>query len=369
MVGPVIDPERFLEFTFFRGRVALAAALRALGIGRGDYVAIQAFTCVAVPEAVIAVGATPVYVDIDPATLGMSPESLQSRLDSKVRAVVVQHTFGVPADIARLADIARSAGIPLIEDCCHTLFSSVDGRLVGSFGVATFYSWEWGKPIIAGTGGSLVVNDSTLRDRVTGIYSEFAEPSKLRQLRISLQRFVHGVLYRPALYQQIRRLYRLTSDLKLVEGSYNTLDPQKVSSDFAMRMGKRQSARLAVELQNVESDVSMRRELAGVYRRALQTTSVRLLPQMSGREAVMARYPVLVDDKAAALARASERGMELSGWYETVVHPLAGGDLRLMSYEVGSCPYAERAAGEIVTLPINKRVTTRDVERAGDLFH
>jgi dTDP-4-amino-4,6-dideoxygalactose transaminase len=108
---------------FQRGRIALYAILKALGIGSGDEVIIQAFTCVAVPCPVLATGARPVYADID-GTLNLDPSSVEARLTPRTKAIVVQHTFGIPANMDRLLRTANECGIYLIEDCCHTVASS-----------------------------------------------------------------------------------------------------------------------------------------------------------------------------------------------------------------------------------------------------
>ena len=121
---------------FFRGRGALYHVLKALGIGEGDEMAIQAFTCLAVPLPILELGATPVWVDANPDDLGMSVEDLRRKISPRTRAVVVQYTFGIPADIVRLKGVVEEAGADLIEDCAHVVGGSVDEWELGSFGVA-----------------------------------------------------------------------------------------------------------------------------------------------------------------------------------------------------------------------------------------
>ena len=157
------------ELLYFRGRVALHAILNGLGIGSGDEVALQAFTCVAVPEGIMATGARPVWIDIESDGYNMAPESLESRITPRTSAIVVQHTYGIPADLERILSIAERHQIPVIEDCCHTLASTYHGKPVGSFGVASFYSFEWGKPLVAGIGGAAVVNDIPDNTTVVGV--------------------------------------------------------------------------------------------------------------------------------------------------------------------------------------------------------
>ena len=104
------------QLTYYRGRVALAALLKGLGVGAGDSVAIQAFTCLAVPEAVLATGATPLYVDIEQDRFNMDPPCLAERATASTKAIVVQHTFRIPARMDRIVAIASQHDIPIIED-------------------------------------------------------------------------------------------------------------------------------------------------------------------------------------------------------------------------------------------------------------
>src|SRR6266498_3212509 len=199
-------PYLLQEFLFFRGRVALYAILKALGVGTCDEVAIQAFTCVAVPEAIIAAGARPVFIDIEHNGFNMSPADLVRKITPKTRAIVVQHTYGIPASMDPIIQCAGEHGIPIIEDCCHSFVSAYNGNTIGNFGVASFYSFEWGKPIVIGIGGSAVINDNALRDNIRQAYTSYGSPGFVRQMKIQAQYIAFRILYRPSLYWKVRTL-------------------------------------------------------------------------------------------------------------------------------------------------------------------
>jgi len=118
-------------FAFTSGRGALAACLSAAGVGPGDDVLLSSFTCLAVPTAVIAVGARPVYVDIDPRSLNVTPATVTARFTPRVRAVVVQHTLGCVAEIEEIVSAVRQRGILVIEDCALAIGSRKKGSSVG----------------------------------------------------------------------------------------------------------------------------------------------------------------------------------------------------------------------------------------------
>ena len=112
------------KYTYFRGRVGLYAILKALDIHKDDEIAIQAFTCLAVPEAILAIGAKPSYIDIKPMQFNMSVSDLANKITPQTKAIVVQHTYGIPANMDEITEIAEKFNIPIIEDCCHTLSGS-----------------------------------------------------------------------------------------------------------------------------------------------------------------------------------------------------------------------------------------------------
>ena len=186
-------PEDFCQLLFYRGRVALYAMLKGLGVGKGDDVALQAFTCLANPEAIIAAGAKPVYVDVEENGYNMNPADLNDKITAKTKAIIVQHTFGIPADIEHIKGISEERDIPVIEDCCHTLNSTYNGQRVGTFGAGAFYSYEWGKPIVVGIGGSALIHHQSLREKVEKEYGNFKEPPYMIYIRLRLQHIAHSI--------------------------------------------------------------------------------------------------------------------------------------------------------------------------------
>lgn len=103
----ILNPADLLKYTYLRGRWALYYALKALNIGKGDEVALQAYTCLAVPEAIIATGATPVYVDVEKGHFNINPSDLVSKINSRTKAIIIQHTFGIPANIEKCLEISK----------------------------------------------------------------------------------------------------------------------------------------------------------------------------------------------------------------------------------------------------------------------
>ncbi len=116
------------------GTAALHLALVTLGLGAGDEVIVPSFAFIAVANAVAQAGATPVFAEIDAVTLNLDPVAVERAITSRTRAILVVHTFGVPADIDALGALARRHGLALIEDACEAVGAQFDGEPVGSSG-------------------------------------------------------------------------------------------------------------------------------------------------------------------------------------------------------------------------------------------
>ena len=357
------------EFTFFRGRVALCATLKASGIGAGAGVAVQSFTCLAVPEAVLASGALPIFVDIEAGGFNMNADDLESKLTSQIKAIVVQHTYGIPADMDRIARIAAMHGIPIIEDCCHTLASTYKGRTIGSFGVGSFYSFEWGKPVVAGIGGSARINDPALLEKVQTAYAGYRSPDLVSQARIELQYRAFHLLYRPALYWPIRALFHWLGSLDLAESNYNPVGQGQIADDFSFRMAPAVKRRMINKLQNLESQMLHSQWVSEQYRQRILSDAVTHPNLPDGCKTIFARYPLLAKNKPALLSKARRACVELAEWYATPVHPLAEQDLPQVHYKMESCPNAEARSREVVTLPVHGMVRQRDIDRTVEFLN
>ena len=142
------------------GTVALEVALHAIGIQCGDEVIVPPFTFVATATSVLLCHGCPVFADIDPVTLNLSPASVEAAITPRTRALIVVHFGGHPADMDALTAIARKHGLALIEDCAHAHGAAWDGVPVGNFGVAGTFSFQAFKLITSGEGGIVLTNSA-----------------------------------------------------------------------------------------------------------------------------------------------------------------------------------------------------------------
>ena len=355
------------EFTYYRGRVALAALLKINGIGKGDKVAIQAFTCSAVPEALLSLGAVPVYVDTSSNSVTMDAEDLRHKAVG-VRAVVVQHTFGIPADMESLVKVCSDLELPIIEDCAHSIYTEIGGKVIGSFGVGAFYSFEWGKPIIAGLGGAAVVSSTQHKKLISEHYDKLMNEKYYQWIRHALQYSAYQLLYAPRFYWALKAAFHGLGKVGLVKGNHNVLTIDNTSPEFQLRMSSFHKARLAGAIKAFEESRLYREQLVSSYTNLTKGASIKNIIIPSNSRVEYARYPLLVRNKKELLEKARSLKVELAEWYTTPVHPFNEEELRVVGYESGSCPNAEFLCRHVVSLPVSSRVASRDIVRIRKLL-
>ncbi|MGK9148105.1 dTDP-4-amino-4,6-dideoxygalactose transaminase [Plantibacter flavus] len=144
------------------GTHALEMSTRLIGAGPGDEIILPSFTFPSAANAIVLAGATPVFVDIDPATGNLDPNSVQEAIGPRTRAISIMHYGGVPADVTALECIARDAGILILEDNAHGLGVQGQGVRLGTIGVTAAQSFHDTKNIHCGEGGALLINDPTM---------------------------------------------------------------------------------------------------------------------------------------------------------------------------------------------------------------
>ena len=347
---------------FMRGRVALYSILKALKIGRGDEVIMQAFTCLAVPSPVMLLGAKPIYVDIDPAGYNIDITSLESRITSKTRAIIIQHTFGIPADIRGVVEIAEKHGLFVIEDCCHAVGSLYEGIEVGTFGDAAFYSTEWAKPFNTGIGGVLVVNDTRYKKNIEDQYSRLVAPPLKDIVMLRSQYLLHETLLRPAFYWRIRDIYRFFSKKGMIIGTFSREELESKKPEyFNYRMSNWQARLLNDKMLEMEKYVAGKKNLKKQYDDLLSRMGMPALNVSDRADPVLLRYPMMVEDKEEFLTRAKAKRIEMGNWFTSPVHPKEEREWGDVGYDKSSCPEAERKARCCVNLPMHSKIKEKEL--------
>ncbi len=351
-------------FAFFKGRVALYAALRGLGIGEGDEVIVSGYTCVMAVNPIMYLKARPVYVDIDPNTYNVTPDLVKTCITERTKAIIVQHTYGIPVPVDAIREIADGCGAALLEDCCLAVGSRWKGQIVGTFGVASYFSSQWNKPFTTGLGGVLAVNDDGLAGRVQDLCeSHLVQPTLRENALLALQLAIHKAFIYPSTTAMSQEMFRMLGRTGIIVGSSTPGEfmPEMEEGFFKAMSGP--SLRTGLKkLQHLKANQVHRKRLTKVYDEALRDRGFEPLQVHHDADPILVRYPVRVNDKNRALREASNKRVELGSWFECPLHPKET-NLGLYGYSEGECPHSERASDEVVNLPLHPRVSDRTVRR------
>jgi dTDP-4-amino-4,6-dideoxygalactose transaminase len=301
------------------GTEALWLALRAVGVGHGDEVVTSPASFLATAEAISMAGATPVFVDIDPHTYTLDPRGLDAAITPRTKAIIPVHLHGQTADMDPILAIARERGLFVIEDACQAHGADYKGRRAGTLGDLGCFSFYPGKNLGAfGDAGAVVTQDQALAARI-------------RRLRD------HG---------QSRKYHHL-------EVGWNC------------RMDGIQAAVLSVKLRHLDFWNRQRRQHAALYRQCLQGVDTLVLPtERSTNRHVYHVFALRVPHRDAMVRTLTEAGVGTSIHYPVPIHLQEA--YRGLGYASGDFPIAERAAHELISLPMFPELTEMQVHHVAD---
>lgn len=301
--------------TLASGTDALRLALEALHVRSSDEVITTPFTFVATANTISRAGATPVFADIEPHSFNIDPAEVESRITRRTRGIVAVHLYGQPANMDALHDIAERHGLWILEDACQALGASWQGRPVGSLGVAACFSFYPTKNLgAAGDGGLL----SAQRDDFVGQVELLAR---------------HGG----------RERYKAESV------GYNS------------RLDEIQAAILRIKLRHLDQWNAARRRVAALYTELLQNTPVTSPEEVPGAYHVYHQYTLRAPQRDQLAAHLASAGISTMIYYPIPLHlqPL----YRELGYTPGSLPMSERAANEVISLPIYPELTDEQIAK------
>ncbi|NDJ16395.1 aminotransferase class I/II-fold pyridoxal phosphate-dependent enzyme [Myxacorys almedinensis] len=292
------------------GTDALYLALRSLNIGAGDEVITSPFTFIATAETISAVGATPIFVDIDPQTFTLNLDQVETAMTPKTKAIVPVHLFGQPVDMTRLMSIAATHTIAVIEDCAQATGAEWSGQKVGSIGHIGCFSFYPTKNLGAcGDGGAITTNDPELA-------------ATIKMLRD------HG-----------RR-----------RGYYH--EEHGVNS----RLDAVQAAILQIKLRHLDAWNEQRCQIADRYHRLLSPLPGIVLPQqLAGGQSVWNQYTIRVNETEPGRRDAIKSAIAQQGVISMIYYPYPLHQqpiYKSLGYPIGQLPEVDRAAREVLSLPM-----------------
>lgn len=301
------------------GTAALHTALHAAGIGSGDEVITVPFSFIATINPILFVGARPVLVDIDPKTFNIDTKQLEKAITPRTRAIMPVHLYGQPCDYNELAAVAKKHDLRVIEDACQAIGASYGDKKAGSLGDLGCFSLYATKNIMSGEGGMITTNSEEYLNTI----------KSFRQ---------HGMTG-PYEYGGIGYNYRMT-DLQ---------------------------AAIAVEqLKKADKFNVARQKNAQLFNEGLKDVTGIVLPSVAGnRTHVYHQYTIRVTDefplsRDELISELKNRGIGSGAYYPKALHTYP--HIAKLGYQPGDFPEAEKAAAQVISLPVHPKVSRLDAQ-------
>ncbi|MDD5145192.1 MAG: aminotransferase class I/II-fold pyridoxal phosphate-dependent enzyme [Candidatus Pacebacteria bacterium] len=354
--------------SFNSGRSALMAILASLSMEKDSEVLLQAFTCNAASNPILWSGLKPVYVDCLEENFNMDTEDLKRKITSRSRAVIIQHTFGMPANIEETLNICRQNNLILIEDCAHSLGAKYKGKKVGTFGDVSFFSFSRDKIISSVYGGMAALNNEELARKIRDFQEKAGYPSYFWVKQQLMHPLLMNLLILPT--------YRLFGKYFLVLSQWLHILSKAVHSGekrgqkpgyFPRRMPNALAGLARKQLAKAERFNHHRRELAAFYKENLKNTKY-LLPEISGDSdpaflRFSLRHPLAHD----IIRKAWERNLLIGDWYACPIAP-CGTNIEKLKYVLGSCPASEELSEDTLNLPTHINISVKDAKKIVDFL-
>lgn len=303
------------------GTDALLCALMAFDIGPGDEVILPAFTFFATAGSIARVGATPVFVDIDPRTFNIDPAGVEAAVTDRTRAIMVVHLFGLCAEMDAINATAAEHGLKVIEDAAQAIDATYHGRKAGTLGDAACVSFYPTKNLAGFGEGGMIFADN----------GEFATVARQLRNHGESERYIHT----------------------------------RVGGNF--RLDTMKAAILLVKLRHLDEFTARRRRNAARYDALLVGTPVTTPFVPMGHQPVYHQYTILCDQRDELRAFLADRGVATGVYYPVPLHLQKC--FASLGYDHGALPVTERACGTVLSLPCHPMLCDEDLETVSSRIH
>ncbi len=351
-IASVLNSRSENVFLYWKGRVALYAALKAMGIKEGDEIILPAFTCVVVPNAIKYLEAKPIYVDISPSNYNMDIDKLEDAITEKTKVIICQNTFGLSSNIESVIQIAKKHNIYSVEDCTHGFGGYYNGKPNGSYCDAAFYSTQWNKPFSTGIGGFLIVNNFELVEKVRKLEAEKSKPNRINKSILYFLIIFRKYFINNYTEQTLVKLFRFLSKHNLVLGSSqgNELTGTEMPENYFRDISSVQVKTGIKQLKNLESIIELRKKNAAEYTKFLKSNNKIYVDEKLFENHLFLKYPLLVKDRELFFNLALKEKVILGDWFLSPIHPVKE-NFELWDLDIELFPVAKEISQKIVNLP------------------
>ena len=326
------------------GTDALVIALKALGIGEGDEVITSTFTYFASAECISAVGATPVFVDVEKDTFNIDPDKIEEKITERTKAIIPVHIFGQSADMDKINIIAKKHNLKVIEDACQAVGAKYKGKMIGTLSdVACFSFFPTKNLSCAGDGGMIVTSD----DNVATI-------------AIALRTHGSGETGQKA-YNLLNNITEEVVTSKSGDDTvYNPFKYYNYLIGYNSRLDAIQAAILRVKLPHLDKWNLRRREIAKIYDEELIDSNVITPIVREENDTVYHQYVLQSDNREEMLAKLKEKGIATGVYYPVPLHlQKVYTDL---GYKEGDMPVAEYLSHRTFAIPVYPELSEEQIQ-------
>ncbi|WP_288222066.1 DegT/DnrJ/EryC1/StrS aminotransferase family protein [uncultured Clostridium sp.] len=326
------------------GTDALVLALKAMGIGKDDEVITTPFTFFATAEAISAVGATPVFVDVEKETFNIDVTKIEEKITTKTKAIMPVHIFGQSADMYEINEIAKKHDLKVIEDACQAIGGKYKGRKIGSLGDVACFSFFPTKNLGCAGDGGMIVTDN---DEIATI---------ARALR------THGSGENGQ--KAYNLLNNIEEEVQTVEGAndtvYNPLKYYNYLIGYNTRLDAIQAAILAVKIKEIDNWNAKRREIVNIYNEALQNNDLVTPVAKDYNEHVYHMYILQSENREEVIAKLKEAGIATGVYYPVPLHLQKV--YKELGYKEGDMPVSEYLSHRTFAIPVYPELTKEQVD-------
>ncbi len=352
VIASILKCNQDQVFFYWKGRVALYAILKAMGVQKDDEIILPAFTCVVVPNAILYLGAKPIYVDISPENYNINIDLLEKTITTRTKVIICQNTFGLSSNIEQMIQIAKRHNLFSIEDCTHGFSGYYNGNPNGSYCDAAFYSTQWNKPFSTGIGGFLVVNNQELINKIEQLEGKKIKPSLMDKTILAFLLFFNRYFVNRYTYWTMIKFYRFLSKNNLIIGSNQggELSGVKIPKDYFKDISSVQVNAGIRQLKQLDKVNKLRKNNALEYTQFLKDQNKTFVSENLFDNHLFLKYPLLVKNRKLLLKLAEKEKITLGDWFLSPLHPVEG-SLKLWNLNSEFFPQGTSISKKIVNLP------------------
>lgn len=326
------------------GTDALVIALKSLGVGNGDEVITSTFTYFASAEAISAVGATPVFVDVEKETFNIDPTKIEEKITEKTKAIIPVHIFGQSARMDEVNEIAKKYNLKVLEDAAQAVGSKYKGKMIGTLGDAACFSFFPTKNLsCAGDGGMIVTNDDNIATIAKALRTHGSGETGQKAYNL---------------------LNNITEEIETFKGGddtvYNPLKYYNYLIGFNSRLDAIQAAILRVKLPCLDKWNAKRREIAEIYDKEFNNSDTVVTPIVDKEnETIYHQYVLQCEDRETMLTKLKEKGIATGVYYPIPLHLQKV--YKDLGYKEGDMPVAEYLSRRTFAIPVYPELSEDEI--------